>query len=164
MQKLTRVCFQCKQSFLKDEMHEYASARAKQLHWYCEKCYQEKIARENFSDVVCKIFGIKMPGPRIWTERKRLIDTYGYTDQTIIDCLNYLYNIKHTKKLAESLYLVNPTNVEEMLSYKRAKSFEAAILAKAMQTETKEYIVPTQKKKNDNKNIIEYDLDEWLDD
>ena len=50
-----------------------------------------------------------------------------------------------------------------MLSYKRAKSFEAAILAKAMQTETKEYIVPTQKKK-DKKNTIEYDLDEWLDD
>jgi len=158
----TRVCFICKKAFLKNDMHEYASARAKQLHWYCEKCYKEKIERENFSDAVCKIFGIKMPGPRIWTERKRLIDTYGYTDNTIIDCLYYLYEVKKMKKLAESLCLITPITVNEMLQYKKQKSVEASQLAAAMQQEQTEYIVPTQKKKHIHK--IEYDPDEWLDD
>jgi hypothetical protein len=104
-----------------------------------------------------------MPGPRIWTERKRLIDTYGYTDQTIIDCLDYLYNVKKLKKLAESLCLVKPTTVNEMLQYKKRKAFEATQLGLAMQTETNEYIVPTPKKKKQIKKI-EYNPDEWLDD
>lgn len=159
----TRVCFKCKESFLKDDMIEYASARAKQLHWYCKKCYNEKLEREAFSDAVCYIFGIKTPGPRIWTERKRLIDTYGYSDQTIIDCLDYLYNVKKLKKLAESLCLVTPITIQEMFKYKKQKSFEANSLAMATQTEQKEYIIPTPKRK---KQIykVEYNPDEWLDD
>lgn len=158
----TRVCFKCKESFLIDDMVSYASARAKQSHWYCKKCYEEKLKKDEFSDAVCKIFGIKMPGPRIWTERKRLIDTYGYTDQTIVDCLNYLYNIKKMKKLAESLCLVTPTTIHEMLEYQRQKAFEATYLAVAIQAEQNEYVVPIQKKKKKAK--IEYDPDEWLDD
>ena len=163
MPGLTRVCFQCKQPFLKEDMVQYASLRAKQQHWYCKACYEEKVAKDNFTDAVCKIFGIKMPGPRIWTERKRLIDTYAYTDQTIIDCLNYLYNIKKMKKLAESLCLVTPTTIHEMLEYQRQKSFEATYLAVAIQAEQKEYIIPTPKKKKQLEKI-EYDPDEWLDD
>lgn len=159
----TRVCFSCKESFLKNDMVQYASARAKQLHWYCKKCHQEKIAKDNFIDAVCKIFGIKMPGARIWAERKRLIDTYGYSDQTIVDCLDYLYNIKKTKKLAESLCLVTPVTVHEMLEYKKQKSFEIAYMAKAFETEMVEHIIPTPKRKKQIKKI-EYDPDEWLDD
>lgn len=159
----TRVCIKCKQSFLKDDMVQYASTRAKQLHWYCKACHKEKISQDNFTDAVCKIFGIKMPGPRIWTERKRLIETYGYTDQTIIDCLNYLYNIKKMKKLSESLCLITPVTVHEMFEYQKQKSFEANYLAIAMQEEQKEYIIPTPKRKKSVKKI-EYDPDEWLDD
>ena len=104
-----------------------------------------------------------MPGPRIWTERKRLIDTYGYSDQTIIDCLNYLYKVKKMKKLAESLCLVTPTTIHEMFEYKKQQSFEANYLAIAMQTEQNEYIIPTPKRKKQI-NKVEYNPDEWLDD
>ena len=159
----TRVCFSCKESFLKNDMVQYASVRAKQLHWYCKKCHQEKIAKDNFTDAVCKIFGIKMPGARIWTDRKRLIDTYGYSDQTIVDCLDYLYNIKKVKKLAESLCLITPVTVHEMLEYKKQKSFEIVYMAKAFETEMVEHIIPTPKRKKQIKKI-EYDPDEWLDD
>ena len=159
----TRVCFKCKESFLMDDMVHYASPRAQQLQWYCQQCYKEKIERDNFSDKVCYIFGIKMPGPRIWTERKRLIDTYGYTDQIIIDCLDYLYNVKKMKKLAESLCLITPTTVNEMLTYKKKQSFEANKLSAAIQQEQREYIIPTPKRKKQIKKI-EYNPDEWLDD
>ena len=159
----TRVCFNCKESFLKDDMIQYASTRAKQTHWYCPKCYKEKIERDNFTDIVCKIFGIKAPGPRIWKERKRLIDTYGYTDQTIIDCLDYLYNIKKMKKLSESLCLITPSTIQEMFNYKKQKSFEITYMTKAFETEMVEHIIPTPKRKKQIKKI-EYDPDEWLDD
>lgn len=167
MPGLTRVCFQCKQSFLKEDMIQYASLRAKQQHWYCKKCYEEKIAKDNFTDAVCKIFGIKMPGARIWADRERLINKYGYTDKLIVECLDYLYNVKNMKKISESLYLINPLTVEELMKYKRNKEFEARYLANAMQEmeseKQKEYIIPTPKKKKQMKKI-EYDPDEWLDD
>ena len=159
----TRVCFTCKEYFLMNDMVHYASARAKQLHWYCKKCYQEKLLKDNFTDAVCKIFGIKAPGPRIWTERKRLIDTYGYSDQTIIDCLDYLYNIKKKKKLAESLCLITPITVQEMLKYKKQKTFEAKSIANAFNTEMEEHIIPTPKRKKQIQKV-EYNPDEWLDD
>lgn len=104
-----------------------------------------------------------MPGPRIWTERKRLIDTYGYTDQTIVDCLDYLYNVKKMKKLAESLCLVTPTTVHEMLMYKKQKIAEAQQLSLALKTEQKEYVVPTPKRKRQKQKTI-YNPDDWLED
>ena len=85
--RLTRKCAGCKQEFRKDELIQYATLSGKTTYWYCKDCYEEKLAREKFSNKICEIFGIKSPGPRIWTERKRLRDKYGYTDNTIIECL-----------------------------------------------------------------------------
>lgn len=161
--KETRKCSQCKQDFLKNEMVQYASPRAKTMLWYCKKCLENKKQRDKFSDKVCYIFGIKTPGPRIWAERKRLIEKFGYTDQTIIDCLEYLYNVKKMKKISETLYLINPKTVEEMKNYQRRNSAEAQNLIRASQVETKEYIVPVEIN-NKKRNKIEYNPDEWLDD
>ena len=84
-------CFTCKQPFPKEELIDYASENSNVTHHYCKICYAEKIARDNFSNTVCRIFGLKTPGPRIWAERKRIQDKYGYTDNTIVECLLYLY-------------------------------------------------------------------------
>ena len=99
-------------------MVNYATPRAKTSYWYCKKCYDEKMAQEDFSNKVCSIFGIKTPGPRIWTERKRLIDTYGYTDETIVNCLDYIYNVLKKPKKVETIYLVNPAMVDEMMRFR----------------------------------------------
>ena len=142
MSKATKMCFSCKNSFLKEELIDYAGIGAKTFHSYCKKCYEDKLARERFSNKVCMIFGIKAPGPRIWTERKRLIDSYGYTDDIIIDCLDYIYNIEQKKKLSESLCLVNPITVEKMLQWKKRKNIEAYKIMNAINKEAKEIIVP----------------------
>ena len=110
----TKQCYGCKQTFLKTELIDYTPIAAKISHSYCPACLKEKQAKDNFSMKVCSIFQLKSPGPRIWNERKRLIDKYGYTDEIIIDCLDYIYNVEHAAKLAESLCLVNPTTVAKM--------------------------------------------------
>ena len=143
-------------------MTEYASARAKILHWYCKKCLKEKQEREYFSDTVCKIFGIKTPGPRIWTERKRLQDKYGYTDQIIIDCLIYLYEVKKIKTYAESLCLITPSTVEQMKQNKKKEQTNSWNLISAIQTNMTEYFAPIENKKQKAK--IEYNLDDWIED
>ena len=121
---LTKQCYECKQQFRREELVDYASPKAKITHSYCRACLEKKQARDNFSAKVSEIFGIKSPGPRIWTERKRLFETYGYTDDTIIDCLDYLYKVEKYKKFVESIALVTPTTVERAQRYKKKKEQE----------------------------------------
>lgn len=155
---MVRVCYGCKEKFRKEELIEYQPLGSKTPHNYCKKCLQEKQERERFSNAVCMIFGIKAPGPRIWTERKRLRETYGYTDQIIIDCLDYIYYILKKQKVAESLYLITPGLVADMQRYKKQ---QAEKLAQAMNTEVKEYIVPV--KENTTVKKETWNPDEWLD-
>lgn len=156
----THVCHVCKETFRTEEMVHYATLRSKTAYWYCPNCYNEKREKEQFSEKVCQIFGIKSPGPRIWTERKRLKDTYGYTDSILVDSLDYIYNIQKKKKLAESLCLITPSLVNKMMEYKRKTQDIANKINNAIQMESIEYIVPIQEnvKKNSNK----WDPDEWL--
>ena len=152
--KLTRKCHGCGQDIFKDEMIQYSTLSGKTSYWFCKTCYEEKMARERFQDKVCQIFGIKSPGPLIWTQRKRLQDTYGYTDDAIVDCLDYIYNVEHMNKLKESLGLVNPISMANMKSWRAGKKAQASSLAAAIiNTEVKEYIVPVQENKKKKKEI-----------
>ena len=160
--QLTRKCYGCKQDIRKDEMIQYTTLSGKSSYWFCKDCYEEKILREKFQLKVCEIFGIKTPGPRIWTERKRLKNTYGYTDSAIIDCLDYIYNEKKMSKLAESLALVNPRSMMEMKAWRSGKKAQAGDIAAAIaNTEIKEYIVPIKEntKKREKINLDDALLD-----
>lgn len=152
--QITRKCSGCKQEFRKDEMIQYATLSGKTTYWFCKNCYEDKLAREKFSNKVCEIFGIKSPGPRIWTERKRLKNDYGYTDDAIVDCLDYIYNVVKKDKLTESLALVSPRSMANMKSWRATKQAQAGSIAAAMaNTETKEYIVPIRENNNKREEI-----------
>ena len=152
--QLTRKCHGCGQDIHKDEMIQYSTVSGKTSYWFCKDCYEEKMARERFQIKVCQIFGIKSPGPLIWTQRKRLRDEYGYTDDAIVDCLDYIYNVEHMKKLKESLGLVNPKSMANMKAWRADKKARASSIAAAIaNTETKEYIVPVKENKKKKKEI-----------
>ena len=157
---LTRKCHGCKQDIRKEEMIQYTSLSGKSSYWFCKTCYEEKMARERFQTKVCQIFGIKSPGPVIWTQRKKLRDTYGYTDDAIVDCLEYIYNVQKKKILSESLVLVNPKSMAQMKIWRTNKKAQAgSIVAAIASTETKEYIVPI---KENTKKREEINLDDAL--
>lgn len=141
--KLTRRCADCKQDIRKEEMIQYSTLSGKTTYWLCKDCYEKRLDRERFSNKVCEIFGIKSPGPRIWTERKRLQDTYGYTDNTIIDCLDYIYNIEKRNALYESLCLVKPASVERMKKWKTTHNGRiGSLVAAAANTKIETHYVP----------------------
>jgi hypothetical protein len=91
------------------------------------------------------------------------MDTYGYSAETIIDCLDYVYNILKKQKKVETIYIVNPTTLDQRMRYKGKQNIESLNLAAAAQTEIREYIVPIKENTNGRKKIT-YDPDEWLDD
>lgn len=158
----TYKCHNCHEVFRAEEMIEYTSLGSKTSYRYCKKCYEIQKNREEFSNKVCEIFGLKRPNSQIWSQRKYLINTYGYTDNTIIDCLDYIYNVEKFKKQKITLGLVNPISVEKMMKYKRAQQQKANTIARAFSAqETKEYVVNVREniKKNDDEDL---NPDNWL--
>ena len=152
--KLTRKCKGCGQEIRKDEMIQYATLSGKTTYWFCKPCYEERMERERFQNKVCQIFGIKSPGPIIWAQRKKLRDTYGYTDDAIVDCLDYIYNVQHKNILSESLVLVNPKSMNQMKAWKAEQRGKAGSIAAAINTmEVKEYIVPIRENKKKKEEI-----------
>ena len=150
--RLTRKCAGCGQDIRKDEMIEYSSISGKTSKWFCRACYEEKIGREKFANRICQIFGLKSPGPVIWTQRKKLQEEFGYTDDIILDTLDYVYNVKKIKKLSETLYFVRPTIVNEMKQWKNNKELQAGgIAAATKQMVVHEYIISVNDKKKERK-------------
>lgn len=158
--RVSHTCYQCKQIFRTEEMLQYSTLSGKTKYWLCKKCYEEKIERERFQIKVCEIFGIKTPGPLIWTQRKRIKDTYGYTDDTIINCLEYIYRVKHLKILKESLGLVTPKMVASMKSWQAEQKAKAGSVAAAIaNTELNEQLVTIRENVSTKREIS---LDEGL--
>lgn len=158
----TLKCHECKEEFRREEMVQYSSPNSNTAYWYCVNCLQEKKNRDAFSTKVCDIFGLKTPGPRIWSERKRLRDNYGYTDQTIVDCLDYIYNVESKKKLSESLYLVSPPMVDKMLKYKRMRESQGDSFVNAIKTQMVENLVLINEEST--KKRAQLNPDDWLED
>ena len=158
----TKQCYSCKKIFKRQELTDYAGPNGKVLYSYCPKCLAEKQSRDKFSIKVCQIFSLKAPGSRIWAERKRLKDQYGYSDDIIIDCLDYIYNVEKKKKLSESLCLINPNSIDKMKKWKAAEQSQANSIVAAYQLEIKEYKVPI--KENTTSNKTNWNPDDWLED
>lgn len=158
----THKCHTCGEIFRNEEMVNYATIRSKTSYWYCKKCYEEKIWREKFIDKVCVIFGAKAPGSKVWKQREWLQKTYGYSDEILIDCLDYIYNIKKIQKLDSkpTLGLIKPAMIDQMMCYKRQEKIKATQLVNAAQTEYVEHIVPVEVNKKKIKD--DWDPEEWL--
>lgn len=152
-----RKCFECKQMFPSSQLIEYASLTSNISHSYCPTCLKLKQDRDLFSQTVCMIFGTKTPGPRMWTERKRLMENYGYSDEVIIDCLNYVYKVENHKVDIESLYLVTPVSVDRMMQYKRKNGRIGGTMPKY-----EKHLIPVSKEPEKELNLIDPDnLTEW---
>ena len=161
-QRKTLKCYVCGETFRREEMTSYASPGRKVSHYYCKRCYEEKLEKDDLMQEVGRIFGENFNWPRFWKDRNRLRDEYGYTDDTIADCLRFLYEVKNVKKLSASLALVTPTNVEEMMKYKRSGEWRRNMFEEAMNTQYK--ITYIDVRENTQKEVVLDNLDDFLDD
>lgn len=84
-------CFECKIDVLAD------NAVGSDGHHYHADCYAKLLDRKTLVSYICKLFGLKAPGPVIYAQRKTFMEKYNYTDAGILKTLMYLYDIKKTK-------------------------------------------------------------------
>lgn len=126
------LCHDCKGLFPRESLITFKNAR------YCSVCYTSAVERAKFAETVCKIFDLKAPGPRIWSQRKQLREKYGYTDTMIVTALEY---IKEKKKgtLQETLGLV-PYYINAALSKEEKRDEIAEHIAEAIQEQKIVYI------------------------
>ena len=157
-----KMCYTCRTVFPRSELIDYAAPGTTTIHSYCEACYQEKLNKEKFSNKVCQIFGIKSPGPLIWTQRLKLKNDYGYTDDIIVQCLEYIYNIKKMKKLKESLGLITPYTIEEMKKYNKNQAYKSNMLLNAIKQPKSECQIEIKENIQSTKN--DWNPDDWLED
>jgi len=156
----SKRCWKCHDNFCKDELIDYCAPGYKTYHSYCKKCLREQQDFDALKLKIVSIFGNDQKlWPRIMKDRKRIIIKYGYTDNTISDCLDYLYNVLKLKVLSKSLCLVTPTNVEKMKQYKRQQSAAAGQLAAAAAIEIVEKPVSIRENIDEEQ---EENLDEWF--
>lgn len=116
----TRKCAGCKEFFLKEEMIFKPNKTGNSGRYYCKQCSEIKNKRNSFDNEICRIFGLKKPGPKIQAQRSNLKKNYDISDETIIEALNYCINIKKIY-LDVSLGIVTPELIEEMNDYKVTK-------------------------------------------
>lgn len=84
-------CYECKMDVPKaDAIHSGS-------HYYHNGCFAVYINRQTFAEYVCRIYGLKAPGPVIYAQRKKFIEKYGYTDDGMIKALRYAYEVKKMK-------------------------------------------------------------------
>ena len=152
------TCSKCKTKYPKESMILYKNQK------FCQECYKKKLKDEEFFNFICLLFGLKSPGPKIYSQRKKLRENYGYTDETIMKTLSYLFEVKHCNKAFESLGLINPKNVEEAISYYKKEEYKNKKILDALK-QTKEELqifnVPLLKE-NNNKLKNKIDLDNLL--
>ena len=158
----TLKCFKCKKVFNSSELVSYCKEGTETPHNYCPKCLEEIQWYEKYINTVCRIFHLLAPGPRINKEHKLLIEK-GYTDRTITECLEYIYDIKKAiKPTVATLYFVNADSINEMMEYKRNTHQNPDAIVSAMTKMTfKEYIVPIKEAQPRKKEII--NPDDYLD-
>lgn len=75
---------------------------------------------------------------------------YGYTDDSIIDCLEFLYKIQMKDKIAETLALVGPRSMAAMKLWKsQQQALGGRLIAASNQVQVEKKIVkipePTSK-------------------
>ena len=122
----------------------------------CPACYKQAVENEKFRIFICELFGVKSPGPKIYTQRKRLKEEYGFTDETIMRTLEYIFRVKKKNKSFESLGLVTPAMVEEAHQYHlKQKALEKVV--NLDEIKIKRHIVPIKEAER-KKNLLSYDF------
>ena len=62
---------------------------------YHADCLEIQLSKEELTDYICRLFSLKAPGPRIYTQIKTFLDKYPhYTYKGIKQALVYFYEVQ----------------------------------------------------------------------
>lgn len=161
--KKNLMCFGCKKMFPRETLITYA-ARGGTSYNFCTDCYQEKKKKEKFADYVCELFNLRAPGPMLYSQRKRLINQ-GFTDETIMMTLEYLYRVCSNDVTQATLGLVNSLSIESARQYYSKKEARSETLGEKVNNQkvTTHYFSVQKEKEVKKEETIDLNslMEEW---
>lgn len=144
------TCVNCHQKFSRKEIVNF---NGKNL---CFECHKEASEKNAFDIFICQLFGLKKPGPKIYSQRKNLLER-GYSLNAIRQTLDYLFNIKglSKKEATIGILLTNPEYFDEAKEYyrKENQNIENWSIAAQEQAAAKRFIVPIRESVKEQKKI-----------
>lgn len=120
---------------------------------YHAECLAQQIDKEDLTDYICRLFSLKAPGPRIYTQIKTFFDKYpNYTYKGIKQALVYFYEVqnKPIDKANQGIGIV-PYVYDSAQEYYNNISMRqervATALSSSLSVATEEIVVKKQEKK-----------------
>jgi hypothetical protein len=88
--------------------------------WYHHHCHDLVLDKEELMTYICRVFGLKAPGPKVYSQRKNFIEKYGYTDRGMLNALKYHYEVQKgsTSKAQEGIGIIPHVYGEAQEFYK----------------------------------------------
>lgn len=153
------VCYRCKEKL---ERTEAAKEKDKYFHPECLVLHQE--AADLYS-YICFLFGLKTPGPRIYTQIKTYIEKNNYTYNGIKLALKYFFEVKHNNTSIETIGIV-PYVYDEAQEYFKNTEHRQADIAKIIGEKIEETPIIIDVKSTPNrktkKRLIDMDMDDFI--
>lgn len=120
---------------------------------YHADCLEIQLSKEELTDYICRLFSLKAPGPRIYTQIKTFLDKYPYyTYKGIKQALVYFYEVqkKPIDKANQGIGIV-PYVYDSAQEYYNSIAMRqervATALSSSLSIESQEIIVKKQEKK-----------------
>lgn len=120
---------------------------------YHADCLEIQLSKEELTDYICRLFSLKAPGPRIYTQIKTFLDKYPYyTYKGIKQALVYFYEVqkKPIDKANQGIGIV-PYVYDSAQEYYNSITMRqervATALSSSLSIESQEIIVKKQEKK-----------------
>lgn len=108
----------CKKTFRRASMYYYGDDA------YCWQCFPKKLAKVKFERFVKGLFNLTQIPPSVWKEYKNLI-TCGFSNDTIIETIYYIYTAKKVNQLMTIMKMINEKVVEEMTALRKERKMDA---------------------------------------
>ena len=142
-------CSLCGNGVLKTEAERYKNKN------YHADCLEIQLSKEELTDYICRLFSLKAPGPRIYTQIKTFLDKYPhYTYKGIKQALVYFYEVqkKPIDKANQGIGIV-PYVYDSAQEYFNNISLRqervANALSNSLNVQTQNIIVKKQEKKKE---------------
>lgn len=91
---------------------------------YCWQCFPKQLAKVKFERFVKGLFNLTQIPPSVWKEYKNLI-TCGFSNDTIIETIYYIYTAKKVNELNTAMKMINEKVVEEMTALRKERKMDA---------------------------------------
>lgn len=150
-------CAFCDQLVDKDVAARYNSKN------YHANCAEKQKDKDELLDYVCKLFGLKRPGPAIYSQLKNFMakNSY-YTFKGILNALTYFYEVKKnsTKNSKQGIGIV-PYVYDEASEYYANISYKQHKIAKSVEKQlvTSPKEIHVKKETNSKKRKTLYELE-----